>query len=66
MINNLNKISNLCYSIKIFVISKPTKLIFFPGRIDLPDAHNDAYWIRRDQNGSLDDSRRIHQEKVPR
>jgi len=38
----------------------------FVGRVELPDAQNDASWRRPDENGTIEDQPGIHQEKVKR
>ncbi|XP_044751546.1 interleukin-1 receptor accessory protein-like 1 [Coccinella septempunctata] len=38
----------------------------FGGRIDLPDAHNEAIWFKMDSNRTLSNGTRIRQEKTSR
>lgn len=38
----------------------------FVGRVDLPDAHNDAAWKRPEENGIIKEEPGIYQEKVTR
>jgi interleukin 1 receptor accessory protein-like len=38
----------------------------FAGRVDLPDAHNEAVWRKSGHNGTVDDKPRVRQEKISR